>query len=65
MSFVKPGGFPSPLEVDRFLYFQLASPFIGLSTAFPSPLEVDRFLYLATLFPKVKQKHVSVPSRGR
>ena len=36
--------FPSPLEVDRFLY---PNALVNNLTAskFPSPLEVDRFLY--------------------
>ena len=36
--------FPSPLEVDRFLYYKKDNNVLKLSQ-FPSPLEVDRFLY--------------------
>ena len=36
--------FPSPLEVDRYLY-TLVHKQIILSIRFPSPLEVDRYLY--------------------
>ena len=36
--------FPSPLEVDRFLYdMEKVEKITNLK--FPSPLEVDRFLY--------------------
>ena len=36
--------FPSPLEVDRYLYKE--SAFYSLKSGmFPSPLEVDRYLY--------------------
>ena len=37
--------FPSPLEVDRFLYLGTAKAFEQGITLFPAPLEVDRFLY--------------------
>ena len=41
--------FPSPLEVDRFLYTErLVNSMRGLSV-FPSPLEVDRFLYFMSI----------------
>ena len=36
--------FPSPLEVDRFLYFMSIDK-ISMERMFPSPLEVDRKLY--------------------
>ena len=38
--------FPSPLEVDRFLYLGTAKAFEQGITLFPAPLEVDRYLYL-------------------
>ena len=37
--------FPSPLEVDRFLYDSVFADENRLAYVFPSPLEVDRFLY--------------------
>ena len=37
--------FPSPLEVDRFLYKVAWKRDFELSQKFPAPLEVDRFLY--------------------
>ena len=36
--------FPSPREVDRFLYQLIREGNLPVET-FPSPLEVDRFLY--------------------
>ena len=37
--------FPSPLEVDRFLYNMKLVKTYKEMVEFPSPLEVDRFLY--------------------
>ena len=58
-------GFPSPLEVDRFLYRNVAIQGKTVGT-FPSPLEVDRFLYEhAKTILASGAIFVSVPSRGR
>ena len=38
------GAFPSPLEVDRYLYNYVESK-VKSQELFPSPLEVDRYLY--------------------
>ena len=38
--------FPSPLEVDRFLYSNILNLFLINGCKFPSPSEVDRFLYV-------------------
>ena len=41
--------FPSPLEVDRYLYTSRLPKFNADDTfRFPSPLEVDRYLYEQT-----------------
>ena len=41
-------GFPSPLEVDRFLYPIFFIGFVLGLIAFPSPLEVEQVLFLYT-----------------
>ena len=38
--------FPSPLEVDRYLYLRVKKNQTERSKEFPSPLEVDRYLYI-------------------
>ena len=38
--------FPSPLEVDRFLYGIAEGRYYRYTSSFPAPLEVDRFLYI-------------------
>ena len=38
--------FPSPLEVDRFLYTGEVKEITTGKFMFPSPSEVDRFLYV-------------------
>ena len=43
MNFIKK--FPSPREVDRFLYQEVCFDELLDFSEFPSPLEVDRFLY--------------------
>ena len=56
--------FPSPLEVDRFLYYKKDNNVLKLSQ-FPSPLEVDRFLYVEGNLTYCTAPEVSGPSRGR
>ena len=55
--------FPSPREVDRFLYID--STRLTLPTGgFPSPREVDKFLYERKVKTMHKIAMVSVPLRG-
>ena len=55
--------FPSPLEVDWFLY-PAEKTETPVAELFPSPLEVDRFLYGYVSFHLHLLQKVSVPSRG-
>ena len=57
--------FPSPLEVDRFLYKEQVEIYQSYKFKFPSPLEVDRFLYGRKIMNNTNANAVSVPSRGR
>ena len=41
--------FPSPREVDRFLYKKVFT-YEYWQNQFPSPLEVDRFLYTTDIY---------------
>ena len=56
--------FPTPLEVDRFLY-KVNMIKTTVTNEFPSPLEVDRCLYITMKNQIKKTEKVSGPSRGR
>ena len=57
-------GFPSPLEVDRFISRQNTLGVLHVRV-FPSPLEVDRFISSSIGLYMYTNNLVSVPSRGK
>ena len=63
--YAKPELFPSPREVDRFLYKKIFKTFYSNYLLFPSPLEADRFLYTNSFGFRKGFRCVSVPYRGR